>query len=649
MQIEQCIFGYDDGHRLIASSQKLTGNAASELTHLSDLAPGVSFGKADGYWTGLPFPKLGKYVLMKTWPAPEMPRPGCVWTHALLLDPKLFESIQELSILWPLMRRPTSIESSNQYERPLDLEEFICNRAVGATFDDLVKEGEILESLYGLRSRTIAIEKPGELDATIFAVWSQQWPRLRRNFRFQTAAMRENTMRSSVRFDLKLVLSSASREPSASAPWMIAARSDLSEGAGGAFRNFIWRYGRDVKKQKSSFRPLSELFVLDEYQATEMPAGYILGLLEANFPEPDDGTAVKQDVVDGRILRKYQVDLLKYLLQNPEQKTFPMPSEEGIKNFSQNWPERSGEIMALAESAITDSSELAQQIAQASLNSMPVSSFWSLTDHYPKVRRQLLRRNPSLLDSNTIDTLDASEVADLLPISAGNPSLAENVIRRLLNRNDFLIARAAFEQFGDQAVLLLIEHLERNDDVGLSEWLRVLSEYPNLLLTVPIMATVRRTTTLLILAEALDWLSSDVLRSGTAPWYAALTQSQRDLSQDDTDILHAFLISLCIATGGPTSAPIFEECFEHLHDRILHLFLPWKASELLSPVLPSLGWGWNWDVALRLRLAVAQAYVTFGLEPESFARLARERRVQKMLAEAAEQISGGERYAKALQ
>ncbi|MBU9270266.1 hypothetical protein [Burkholderia gladioli] len=649
MQIEQCIFGYDDGHRLIASSLRLTGNAASELTHLSDLAPGVSFGESDGYWTGMPFPKLGKYVLMKTWPAPEMPRPGCVWTHALLIEPKLFEFVQELSTLWPLMRRPISIGDNIRYEQPLEIADLNNSATVSATFDGLQRGGEILEFLYSPSIGAVVVEKPGELDATIFAVWSQQWPRLRRNFRFQTAAMRENTARSNIRFDLKLVLGSANRQPSSSAPWVIAARADLAESADGNFRNFIWRYGQDVKKQKSSFRPLSELFVINKHQATEMPAIYLPGLLETNFPDPDDAVIAKQDVVDGRILEKHQVDILAYLLQNPEQNTFPMPSDDGIKQFAKNWPERSGEILALAEKAIVDPSELAQQIAQVALNSVPASSFWSLTDRHPKIRRQLLRQNPSLLDSNAIDSLDASEIADLLPISSGNPALAENVIGRLLNRNDFLIARTAFEHFGNQTVLLLIERLDRTDDAGLSEWLRMLSAYPNLLLKVPVMSTVRRTTTLLILAEALDWLSADVLRSGTEPWQAALAQSRSDLPQDDTDILRAFLISLSLATGGPAAAPMLEECFEPLHDRILHSFLPWKASELLLPVLPSLGWGWNWDVALRLRLAVAQAYVTFGLEPESFARLARERRVQKMLAEAAEKISGGGRYTKALQ
>src|SRR3546814_20493757 len=86
MTIDQCLFGYEDGHRLLASSMSL-GDQTSLLTKLSDLAPGTLFGSSHGYWTGLPLPELARYALFRTWPAPELPRPGCVWTHALLPPP----------------------------------------------------------------------------------------------------------------------------------------------------------------------------------------------------------------------------------------------------------------------------------------------------------------------------------------------------------------------------------------------------------------------------------------------------------------------------------------------------------------------------------------------------------------------------------
>src|ERR1700688_4673813 len=103
MTIEHCLFGYEDGHRLLASSMLLGSEVTSELTLLSDLAPGAHFGSSDGYWTGIPLPQLQRYALMRTWPAPEMPRPGCVWTHVLLVETSLFEDVSSLSRLRELV------------------------------------------------------------------------------------------------------------------------------------------------------------------------------------------------------------------------------------------------------------------------------------------------------------------------------------------------------------------------------------------------------------------------------------------------------------------------------------------------------------------------------------------------------------------
>lgn len=57
MKFDQCLFGYEDGHRLLASSIPL-GAETSLLTELSDLAPGTVFNRSNGYWTGLPVPSL---------------------------------------------------------------------------------------------------------------------------------------------------------------------------------------------------------------------------------------------------------------------------------------------------------------------------------------------------------------------------------------------------------------------------------------------------------------------------------------------------------------------------------------------------------------------------------------------------------------
>ena len=76
--VHQCLFGYDDGHRMLSSSLPLSRAGSSLLLLLSDLEPGIQLGHVDSYWTGLPVATDKVYALLRTWAAPEMPRPGCV-------------------------------------------------------------------------------------------------------------------------------------------------------------------------------------------------------------------------------------------------------------------------------------------------------------------------------------------------------------------------------------------------------------------------------------------------------------------------------------------------------------------------------------------------------------------------------------------
>ncbi len=106
--IDQALFGYADGHRQIASSFRLPPTDLYLLSAASDLASGTRLGENGSYLTGLPLPEARRYAFLRTWAAPEMPRPGCVWSHALLLDPRAIASLSTFSELLLLFRRPTA-------------------------------------------------------------------------------------------------------------------------------------------------------------------------------------------------------------------------------------------------------------------------------------------------------------------------------------------------------------------------------------------------------------------------------------------------------------------------------------------------------------------------------------------------------------
>lgn len=102
IKVEQTLHGYSEGHRLIEGSLKLPQSDARTMLMLSDASGSGSRIPASGYITGYPLAESGKYVIARTWAAPEMSRPGCVWTHSLLID---FADLARLGSVDDLLER----------------------------------------------------------------------------------------------------------------------------------------------------------------------------------------------------------------------------------------------------------------------------------------------------------------------------------------------------------------------------------------------------------------------------------------------------------------------------------------------------------------------------------------------------------------
>jgi len=648
-RIDQCLFGYGDGHRLLATSLRLTGDVASDLTAASDIAPGVRFTGSDGYWTGLPVPTLGRYGLMRTWPAPEMPRPGCVWTHLLLFDPALFETIDDLSSLTRLARRPATSDDRAEYGRPLTFSS--SDAATGlerAAEYDLGQLAEILGVLYAGLEGPVATSRPGELDGLVMAVWSQQWPRLRRNFRFQTAAT-TGTEGPGQRFDLQLRIARPPLRnfkilPGKDSIWLEVALNDIETPSDHRLRAFLRRYGQDVKRQRGSFRPLAEVFAISASAGgaagKDVPAS-----IARWFPEQDDAATLKRDLMDGAVLGDTQVEAVLYLCEIDKGRSLPAPSEIGLRTLGAKWNARSFELMRLAEWAATQQGDLAEVLLSTVAKVVPSAEFWSATESFPEMRLRMVTNQPDLLDAEPIGSLRTETLLALLDSVPPGHDVGAALVRRMPSHVDKRIVRTAFERFPMGALSEAIQ-IANMSGVGASkDWLREVGSVPSSVLDAAIMTKVQKASIVVAIAEALKWLSYDVTQRGLEPWLAGLANAQDDLGQWERDMLECFLFAMAVTAGSPSAQQVFERSFGYLHDRINNSYLPWEAQQMLESKLPSLGWMREWDKALKLRLAVTQAYVRSDLDPRSFDRLLRDRKERKMLRRAAEEVDGADQFA----
>lgn len=177
-RIDQLVFGYDEGHRLLGGSTNISVSAVATLLGATD-APIEN--STDRLVTGFPLDEIARYALCFTWGAPEAPRPGAVWSHVLLVEPQHFESPATVGLLRMLARRP----------EPCDLEYYNNHLTLGngpTAIGDLSRPliEAIVTAVYGDGEPIVVHKNVAESEQALFAVWGAQWPELRARFEFRT-------------------------------------------------------------------------------------------------------------------------------------------------------------------------------------------------------------------------------------------------------------------------------------------------------------------------------------------------------------------------------------------------------------------------------------------------------------------------------
>ena len=268
-ELHQALHGYADGHHQLALSTSLKPRDQKRLLALSDISgTSVGIGTA-GYLTGYPLSESGFFALGRTWLASEMVRPGCVWTHTLLIDFTDLAGLETLTGLLGMFRRPPGASAAQEYAKPATLVTS-GHGHVSASAESWARQ--VMAGLYGTPRRRVVVGHFGdEVDDTVLALWSQQWPRLRRSFRFCTFATSDRSTDGDS-FDLQVVPQSsrsvrtrfsdavdAETGPPSCGRWLDDSVQDLLHPDGSGLRAFFRRLGADVVAGREAFRPLCRL------------------------------------------------------------------------------------------------------------------------------------------------------------------------------------------------------------------------------------------------------------------------------------------------------------------------------------------------------------------------------------------------------
>jgi hypothetical protein len=288
IEVHQALFGYDRGHRLLAASTGFDPEVRRELTTLSDASFEADHG---ALLLGKRINDSSIYALIKTWPAPEQPRPGSVWSHALIIDVADYGRITDFSPVARSFKRPSNVIDSNHlvdqdsYSQPLRIEIGDLPKGV-----DVSSAAGIVAAVYSTDNpRVVVAPLDDELERLMFSMLSQQWPRLRRHFSFRFRARPSDQPVSP--FDVEFVQKGKSDARPIAAQWPTALAHDLRY-PDLRFRTYLRTFGAESQRPRSDMASLTEIYRLVGGVGDDLiPVG---DSLVQSFPGVNEMTTLKR-------------------------------------------------------------------------------------------------------------------------------------------------------------------------------------------------------------------------------------------------------------------------------------------------------------------------------------------------------------------
>ncbi len=497
VDIHQAVHGYREGHRLLTASLELDRESEREMVTLSDLSGQTLPPEFSEYLTGYPLPEMGLYVLAKTWYAFDMPRPGCVWTHSLLIPFSLLASIPSLQVLLGYFKEPKE-ETLSSYNLPMAFELDSANAAeLHSTYDFKSSVGDVLSNLYRLPKSPIAVpvERPDMVEELYLAIWSQQWPRLRRTFSFCTGsigprrvmshwfdlqAMPKKSVEDFERLTKDVVVAQLGTPPNLRLldAWAQHAESALGS-TDSELQTFLFEYGAEANGGRKDFEALTRLFVAlfkDEVFPRQMDSHF-----KRLFPTKSDGKKFKTNYLNG--------DLGSELIRMPQSrlKTLlgPMGELFGTSEFDVErvvidaWRRDPNAVMDTIELSNKEangfSDQIATQVAHAiatnvSIPGLMFQAISSLAKHHPAI----------LMDQSLVSKEQRAELfLSYLCDSEATPSNRDLIVGVLIREEEYRLLRDVLAQRPEwfapsitSTIELNLEHGVTIPDHEIAQWVK---------------------------------------------------------------------------------------------------------------------------------------------------------------------------------
>lgn len=656
--IHQALHGYSDGHRLISASIQLSASDAQSVLILSDSSGGTGRSDNSGYLTGYPLRESGLFALARTWQAPEMSRPGCVWTHTLFVDFSDLANLPSLDSLITLFRRPSQPLSIVQYGKPFLIERVVETKMVEIALKESAWCRQLLTALYEYpMEKIISVSPTFDPEPLLLAIWSQQWPRLRRSFCFCTSTVTDRS-NNQLRFDLQILpvsdrgimgrfpraISIEEQEP-VSAPWMDDAIADLFKSRDSSLRSFLRRVGSEISTGRAAFAELVSFHrLLSDAETKPEAIDSALSMSFAFFPDPSNvgqlmlaNKAVRHA---GHLSTVAHDFLLQHLPQLDRETLLAYAETIGEATWVTN-PQRFCELLEGNENEVIVGSRTLAALSSEQL----IVGLSKCSDFIARIlaRRPELTAVPLFWEVSAVDD-------PAFEFLRNNQDLRSQAIVAMLKCGASRLARKAFSAFGNRGVweelAPAIDHtLAEQRDLRL--WIKTSLNDPCGVAEALVEGRFHTKKPLAMIARLSE---PDVIPNdfGLDPWVLAMNSAKGSLPPADNIYLMCYLLARALGSRSRNSADLAALAFEDVYLAATKDSFQSDEWGLLDYRLPVKGFWDKGGRSERIRNAVAKLFVERNLSPRIFVNLTKYDPLFAELAQAAMRVWGGRNYLRQL-
>lgn len=667
LPVHQMLHGYADGHRLLANSLTLSTESTRTLLRLSDISGSNLIGGFEEYLTAYPLEKDAKFAFAKTWSAPEMARPGCVWTHTLILTEAVVARLHSLNELMQLFSRPSE-ESRDAYAGALSWRPTSAPRPAEKSHEVPRPECEMaLWKLFGPRGEPVVLEAVDsrQWEQLFMSIWALAWPSLRMNLSLTTGSLsarkigrRLLDMQAAPAFALRDINREIGLAPSSAPPlagtrdfpdWVHIAARELN--ACSPLAIFL-RKAAGASDGREQLAPLAGLFSALNNEDHDNIVPSLIAAAAKHFPSSADGSHLKVALFGPPSLRSLTsgIDedvILEELAATPHHPAFSGADLSLHMRGRELWQGQPNEARRLLHRLFRVSlNSLGEEILRSLISGLRSEDAIELAESEFDLLAAAVRVHPSLAKFSGLWQRSESKQRALLAAVATakeqlSPELAESIVGALLEAGAENLAKAAFEVFGEPGIASALNWIDLHRERVPTGWEGALAKHPR---TICNWLTVRdpvSVETILFVSTLLDPKDPEVVGCGTAKWLYLVAGMKDRVSDSQMLKFQAFLLTLALENPKPHGERLAAFAFAAVHAGVEDDRLDYDSWQALERQLPDVSWSLWWDKCERLRRGLIQAFVRYSWPVVELLKCAPDSILLKAVKKSARKVEGG--------